>query len=64
MVLNLPFWTIPALLTVLIWVAAIYWPKGDTGGSYPFGAAILTAFHWLLGIIATLAVWLIFFMVF
>ena len=64
MTFTLPFWVIPAVLTVVIWTAAIYWPKGESHGGYPFGEALVATFHIALGIIATLVVWLIFFMVF
>lgn len=60
----LPFWTIPLSLTVIIWAAGIYWPKGHPGGGYDFGPAIIAAVHYALAIIATLIVWLIFFVVF
>lgn len=62
--MTLPFWTIPALLTVIFWVAAVYWPKGESGGGYNFGPAIVAAVHVVSAVVATLAVWLIFFMVF
>lgn len=62
--MMIPLWAIPALLTVIIWVTATLWPKGDSGGSCNFGPALMAAFCGLLAIIGTLFVWLVFFIVF
>jgi len=58
------FWTIPLFLTFVIWFAAGFLDKGDTGGGYPFGTAFITLAHLTLALIATLVVWLIYFIVF
>ena len=62
--MTIPYWTISLLLTVLIWTAAILWPTGESGGGYNFGPAIRAALHLISAVIATLVVWLAFFVVF
>ncbi|MBG7616518.1 hypothetical protein IWC96_14665 [Brevundimonas sp. BAL450] len=64
MTFSLPFWSIPLAMTVVFWTAAICWPLPPGGGSYDFGTPIRAALHLTLALIATLVVWLVFFMVF
>lgn len=61
--MTLPLWCIPASLTVLIALAALYWPMQSRGGGYNFGQAIESAFHAVIGGVAALVVWLTFFII-
>ncbi|ESY49013.1 MULTISPECIES: hypothetical protein [unclassified Mesorhizobium] len=54
----LPIWLVPLSLTVLIWVAAIFWPSADEGVSYQLRALVLALVRFSAASAATLLVWL------
>lgn len=63
MQLLVPLWVIPAVLTIVVWLFAFLWPIKSSGGAYDFTGSILAVWHMLLGLIATLVIWLVFFII-
>lgn len=61
--LSLPYWSIPLGLTVLIWVVVSVLPLPRSRGDYDFLQPIIGLFHLACGVIATLVVWLVYFIV-
>ena len=51
---------IPLTLTIWIWAAAFFWPVKNTGGPYNWGPAWEVLLHLVLGVVATLIVWLVY----
>ena len=61
MEISLPFWTIPAAVTVVGFCVACFWPY-KRSGDYGFNPMpLIASFLWAIG---SLAAWLIYFMVF
>ena len=59
--MNVPFWSIPFALTVIFWLMTWSIQKRNTGGEFSRG---LTGFFYgTLSLIATLVVWLIYFII-
>lgn len=61
---TIPYWSIPAALTVLFCLIAVAAPMTyKSSGSYDFGRGFLAIFYGALAIILSLAVWLAFFII-
>lgn len=58
---TISLWAIPVALTVIIWAAAFLWPMPKRRGDYDFSGPIFAMFHLGAAVIATLVVWLIYF---
>jgi hypothetical protein len=59
MTITVAYWAIPLLLTAAIQIAAVFWPARSNG----VGLAVEGLVHFGLATIATLLVWLVYFMV-
>jgi len=59
--ISLPFWTIPAAVTVAGFCVMFFW-RYERAGGYGFNPMPVVAFF--LWVIGSLAAWLIYFMVF
>lgn len=59
--MTIPLWSIPSALTILVWLVAFLWPIRGSGRDYDFGAAFQGLLHAALAVIATLVIWLVFF---
>lgn len=61
MTIEIPVWSIPAFLSVLVFLSAAFLPKGKPTGSFDFGPAFVGLLQWVSAVIISLIVWLIFF---
>jgi hypothetical protein len=59
--ISLPYWSIPATFTVVMFLVMLFWPY-RSGGDYSFN--VLPILFFFLWIISSLAAWLVYFMVF
>lgn len=59
MTITLGHWILPSVLTLTVWIAVRRKCPPRIRGDYDFGVDYL--FFWLIGLIATLAIWLAYF---
>lgn len=60
MTLHLGWWALPLATTILLWTALILWPLPPRRGDYDFSTAFDAALRFLAGMLATLAIWLVY----
>lgn len=64
MTVTLSIWLLPITATILVWLAAAYYRAVDyAGDNWGIGRAFDALVRMVLGGFATLAVWLVFFIV-
>lgn len=64
MTVQISLWMIPTALTLLIWGAAVALPtRAPMGGDYNFGPAFEALTRGVVSVVATLVVWLVYFII-
>jgi hypothetical protein len=63
MTIAVSAWAFPVCATVVIWAIVLMWPASPRRGDYDFSGAFEALLHIGCGVVATLVVWLIFFIV-
>lgn len=58
MMVSFPLWLIPVVATLLLWAAVLLWPIRPSRGDYDFGPSLIALARLVGGVIATLAIWL------